>query len=394
MRHHVLVVVAVGLLVAAGAIAPAKPPPGPPRTLPGALKGRVETRWLAPLVSVTRRTVGVGAGAGAGATTTVQWLAPNGAPVRELSGANVDAQPGYVLVLGKAGNTVHAVNGDWQFTLAARGEAPGYLTATEDSRTFLHQFHPREGEVAIDVHIAGKRVGTVGPFAQYQGQGVELGADGSFACLTWNDDGAKKPQVVVAGPDGRQRFRVDCDGPAIAPAPAPGGAGVLVRVNDGGTTFTCYTAAGKGASLELGPNAGLLTWLPGTLKAVMHTSVGPTYRFQLVDWASGKILWEIADPLAPRVVGALPAVATLGDHVLFAGREWRRLGEHEEAVRTLCALDAATGRVTARWQPEPLQPARHDGRFLRLGEELYLVTDDEFAAIAPADIAARANGWQ
>src|SRR5262249_29280869 len=152
------------------------------------------------------------------------------------------------------------------------------------SRTFVHQFHPKEGEIAVDVYSAGKLAGTVGPFPQYQGQGVQLGADGSLALLTWKSDKDKTPQVVVAGPDGKERFRADCDGPVISPAPAPDGAGVLVEDNRGrgGRTFTFFTRAGKVSSRNVGPNAGLLTWLPGSTKAVMHTSIGSDYRFLLI----------------------------------------------------------------------------------------------------------------
>ena len=77
MRMLALLIVASGAcLVLAGCAAPVGPPSEPsvpppePRTMPGVVKGRVKTRWLAPFVSVTTRSLG-----GKG-TTTVQWFRP------------------------------------------------------------------------------------------------------------------------------------------------------------------------------------------------------------------------------------------------------------------------------------------------------------------------------
>src|SRR4051794_39515065 len=198
------------LMVASGAwlvltalAAPAVPPPEP-RNLPGEVKGRVRTRWLAPFVSVTTRSLGpVG-------TTTVQWFTPDGKLARELAGPNVDAHPGYVYEHGEGKGTIHAVSGGWKIALPKKPGPAGYVTATEDSRTFLHEFHPREGEVAADVYRDGKLAATIGPFLPYQGQDVQLGADGSLALLVWKDEDKKTAQVVVARPDAKVRFRVDC----------------------------------------------------------------------------------------------------------------------------------------------------------------------------------------
>ena len=88
---------------------------------------------------------------------------------------------------------------------------------------------------------------------------------------------------------------------------APNGGGVLVHPNAGGearNTFTFYTKAGKVSSLDVGPNAGFSTWLPGTATALMHTSVGHDYRFLLIDWNAGKRLWDVRDPNPARVPGA------------------------------------------------------------------------------------------
>jgi hypothetical protein len=381
---------AVGLFLTVVTSIPADPPP-PPLTLPGEVKGKVETRWLGPHVSVTRRSIG------ASRTTSVQWYDPDGKLVRSLDGPHIDDQLGYVSVHDKGTTIIHAVNGNWQLRLPRKAGPAGYITATEDSRTFVHQFHPKEGEIAVDVYVAGKLAGTVGPFLQYQGHGVQLGPDGSVAFLAWKSEKKETPQVVVAGPDGKERFRADCDGPVISPSPAPDGAGVLVEDNSGGRvgrTFAFYTKMGKVSVRNVGPNAGLLIWLPGSTQSVMHTSIGSDYRFHLVDWAAGKQLWEIADPLPARVVGALPAVAVIPDRLLFGGRERMRIGNHDEPVRSLVALDVKTGQVDARWYPMPLRPSPDDGRLLRLGNDLYLLADDEFALIDRGQISAKKGGWK
>jgi hypothetical protein len=351
----------------------------------------VRTRWLAPYVSVTTRSIG------SGSTTTVQWFTPEGKLARDVAGSNVTAHPGYVYDYGEGKGTIHGVNGDWKIRLPRKPGPAGYITATEDGRTFVHEFHPEEGQVAADVYRDGKLACTLGPFPQYQAQDVHLGADGSLALLAWREK-EKTAQVVVAGPDARVQFRADCEGPVLSPIPAPEGAGVLVQANAGGqarNTFTYYDRTGKLSSLNVGPNAGFLAWLPGTARALMHTSVGYDYRFHLIDWATGKRVWDVPDPNPARVPGSLPPVAVLKDCVLIGGLKYVPWDVHEVSVRGIDALDPKTGQVVARWSPEPLhQQGRDEGRFLNLDGKLFLVTDEEFGVINPDDITAKKNGWK
>src|SRR5262245_35478072 len=95
------------LLPALAAVS-AKPPPPPPRTMPGDVKASIQTRWLAPYVSATHRTIG------AGSVLSVQWFGRDGKILRELSGPYLTAHSGYVLAYGATPNVVHAVNGSWQ----------------------------------------------------------------------------------------------------------------------------------------------------------------------------------------------------------------------------------------------------------------------------------------
>jgi hypothetical protein len=118
--------------------------------------------------------------------------------------------------------------------LPPRAGPAGYLTSSEDGRTFVDEFHPKEGEIAVDVYVEGKPVASVGPYIQYQGQDVKVGSNGSLALLIWKDQQKKVAKAVAVGPDGKERFRADCDGPVISPQPALDGTAVLVQTNAGG----------------------------------------------------------------------------------------------------------------------------------------------------------------
>lgn len=375
----------VGLL-AASVFAPAGPPPPEPRNMPGELKGRIKTWWVAPYVSATTHTIG------SNQATTVRWFTADVRFHREVAGARVTVQPGYVYAYGE--EAVYAVNGDWKLTLPKKAGPAGYITATEDSRTFIHEFHPKEGQIAADVYVLGRLTRTIGPYVQYNGQDVQLGVDGSLALLNWRNEDKKVPQVAAFGRDGKLRFQVDCDGPVMSPVPAPDAAGVLVQANAGGegrNTFTCYRKAGRLSSLNVGPNGRFVAWMPGTMTAVLQTSVGDEYRWHLTDWQAGTRLWDAADPSHDRVPGESPAVAVMKDYLLIGGREY---GKQKEPARSIYAVDLKTGQVVAHWLPSPHQPSSDAGRFLKLGEKLFLVTDEEFADIDLAEIAAKKNGWK
>ncbi len=381
----------VALLTLAAVDVAGKDPPPAPVTLPGGPPNSAQSRWLAPYVLTTSVSIG------GTWTTSVRWFGPDGKVKRELSGPNVGAQPGFVYDYTKGPMTIHAVHGDWQFTLPKKpGDAP-YITSTPDGRVFVHQFHPAQGQIAVDLHVAGKCVGTVGPFVQYLGRGVQVGDDGSIALVVWKNESRQVAQVVAAGPDGKVTVQADCDGPVDAPKPAPDGVGVLVQPNTGAPgrdTWSYYTAKGKKSTLYVGPNAGLVCWLPGTTKALCSTAIGSTYRFHLIDWATGRRLWEIADPNPARAGSSAPQVAPLGGLLLFAGLESRQLGGAREPVRSLQAVEARTGQLVARWQPTPLRRFADGGRFVRQGERLFLVADNEFAEIRLRDIDRGKNGWK
>jgi hypothetical protein len=372
------------------AVGTAKPPAPAPVTMPGGPVNRLGTRWVAPYVFVTHVRIDQRS------LTSVRWFGPDGKLKRELSGPSVEAQPGFAYDYGKGQTVIHAVNGDWQFVLPKKPGSAPYITSTEDSHVFVHQFHPKDGQIAVDLYAAGKWAGTVGPFVQYLGRGVQVADDGSIALVVWKDEAKKVAQVVAAGTDGKIRVKVDCDGLVDAPKAAPDGAGVLVQPNtlEERNTWSYYTAKGKVSTLSLGPNAHLVCWLPGTTKALCSTAIGSTYRFHLIDWATGTRLWATDDPNGARTGTSAPQVIPLGSLLLFAGLEEMDLGGRRERVRSLQAVEVRTSQVVARWHPRPLRRFEDGGRFVRLGERLYLVADDEFTEIRLGDIGKQKNGWR
>ncbi len=179
----------------------------------------------------------------------------------------------------------------------------------------------------------------------------------------------------------------------MSPVPALDGTGVLVQTNAGGearNTFTFYGKDGKVSSLNVGFNAHFSTWLPGSTKAVFNTSIGYDYRFHLIDWATGKRLWEVPDPNPARVPGVIPSGDAGKDYLLIGGREYVR----REPVLSLYALHPKTGQVVARWLPDPIRASAEDGLFLRLRDRLYFLTAKEFAEVNAVDIGAKRKGWR
>ncbi|MHC4201200.1 MAG: hypothetical protein ACYSU0_14515 [Planctomycetota bacterium] len=369
-------------------------PPPPPITMPGDVRGRLYSRWLAPYVQTTEMWIG------RASRRSVLWFSPEGKLLREASGRGIYVQPGFVSVREKGVTTIHAVNGRWKFVLPRKEAPPGFvggcITATADSRVFIRQFHPRRGLIGVDVYVSGELASTIGPLPSYKCAGVGLAPDGSSAFLSCETAAGKTVQVVVAGPDGKERFRPRCEGTIISPEPAPGGKGVLLQSDAGGdkqNVFTFYDRSGKVRSLKVEHNPHLMGWIPGTCRALFVTSVGHGGRFRLVDWTTGRTLWHVPNPCTGNI-GALESVVVETDRILIAGHDLIQWGTGKEPVRTVCAVDPSDGHTVARWHPSPMRPDHEYGRLLKLGERVYLMTAREFSEIDKADIAARKDGWR
>jgi len=350
---------------------------GPPpliRTLPGNVAGEVEARWLGPYVRMTRERIG------AKGTTNVRWFDRDGRVVHEVSGPGVDWNTGYVSERIGGRTIIHGLLGRWKFDLPRKPGPPGYITSTQDSKAFLHQFHPVEGQIAVDVYVSGKHVSTIGPYQRYKGRDVQLGDDGSVALLIHRDepDGRPMPGVVVAGPDGNLRFQADCLDQLDSPIPSLGGTGVLLRMNAGEKTqnvFVFYRKAGKVCSFDVGPNALFLAWIPGTEQALFSTSIGHEYRYELVNYSTGKTIWEIPQPVR-SYPSVCCSVMVVENQVLLGGIEY-------------AVIDVSSGSVIGRWAPDV--PASRATRFARWDRRLFIVSDNQFGEFTVDDLLKRAD---
>ena len=64
-------------------------------------------------------------------------------------------------------------------------------------------------------------------------------------------------------------------------------------------------------------------------------------------------------------------------------------------MRSLCAIDAASGKIAAHWLSDSLWGGvTSQGSFLRLGGSLYLIFRTEFCELSLDDIPAKRNGWK
>ena len=354
------------------------PPPGPFPNLPGVSKGKIETYWLAPDV---RASEGLGG-------KMITWFAENGHIKRQTFVSAIE--PGFVEIIGKR-ETFQGVNEDRKITL--QPESPpvksgysmsSYITSTMDSHAFIHQYHPKPGWIALDIYVHGKLANTVGAFLQYQGRDVELNEDGSTALTVWKDESHTVTQVITTDTNGIIRFRVDGDSSIVAPG------GALLHPD---------------TRPNLGPNPRSIGWIPATHQSLFSTSIGFEYRYQLIDWDTGKSLWDILCPGTGKAqalsVGFTPklvifAVAELYKPGPWRGAEWTLGNSGKEWIRTFYAVNVQDGSLAARWQAHYPQRLAGEDRdhFLSLGDKLFYVTANEVVELNPEDIISKKNGWQ
>jgi hypothetical protein len=347
--------------------------------------------------------------------TSVRWFDPNGTVLREVTGSQVDVNPcgGYVSEITGDAVTCHAVNGDWNVILPKKPtllddmrarvlrKGPGddgYVAWTTDSTVLVWQYYPHEGEIIVEMYFKGRRIAAIGPYVPYKGEQINLSSDGSLALLARKTQEDKGAHVLAVSPDGKVRIEAKCGQSVCSPIAAPAARGVLVQSNlpsNGYDTFVFYDKSGGVSSLRIGPNPTFLAWVPTSSKSVFLTSVGCKYRYQLIDWESGTIVWDVPDPAAGLWERAVPRRVVLGDYVLLCGLEFMKLGEREGPVRSIYALHLTNGETVAHWLPAPNCHFSTDwGKFVRLGRKLFILWGAEFAEIKLEDIAAKKNGWR
>ena len=386
--------------------------------LPGIGKGKVEAYWVGPYVRYLRVS-------GDGNGGTVTWFTDDWKQKRQTTVSSV--QPGFATTVSRRfpealvrhrfaldfvrrsayQNIVHGVNEDWSFVLPNKAGPSGYLTSTPDSRVFVHEFHPTQGRIALDVYVHGKLANTVGPFRQYPAGDVSLSDYGSAALIVWKDETERTARLVVLDGNGKISFRVDCDHPVRSPISAPKGIGALLRSNTGDSTqntFRWYTREGKMQSLDIAPNPHCVGWIPETRKSLFSTSVGFEHRYRLIDWDTAKTLWEIPSPgddghalaigLTPRLV--VFAVGELYRPGPWRGTQWVLREGEKEWIRAFYAVSVKDGSLVARWQagyPQRLCTGDRDS-FLRLSQKLFFLTSDEIIELSEEEIVSKRNGWK
>jgi hypothetical protein len=383
--------------------------------LPGSPKGTRHTYWLAPYCSVNESHIGQNN------STLVNWFTHEGMVRRRLVVNRIE--PGFVTTEARRIPNViaqklpysrrleqltyrmilYGVNEDWKIALASEFDPAGYITSTADSRTLVHEFHQRSGEISFSIYLHGKYVRSFGPFGQYLSEGVHLNDDGSIGVLIGSGKASPNPKLVVIGPNGDLKFRVDCADFACCPIVAPLGVGALLRRSDGilPNTWYFYTRVGCTRSLDIGPNPECVGWVPDSSKALISNSIGFGRRYSLIDWATGIRIWEIPCP-----GNGHPLAVDLGrEMVLFAVAEPYKSGAWRGTpwllgagawIRTFYALSLEDGRTIASWRAEiPSQLAFNgDERFVRLDEKLFYLTPDTVVELLSENIKSKRAGWR
>jgi hypothetical protein len=374
--------------------------------VPGEALGKASGRWLAPYVRATEEIFG------GHRTETVTWFSKVGSVRTQIAGF---AQSGYVIAHEDGQTVAYGINEPWKVALPKKpddlriGPFPGADTCTPDSRTFIRPFTPEPGQNSLEVYAHGVLTATLGPFVRHMAQQFEMNDDGSMAAVIWKDATKTTPQVVCADRDGSIRFRVDCDETDSMCMPAPDGAGVILRDMDmpERRKFTCYTREGKGRTVALTPNSRCIGWIPGTLRSLFSTSVGFDSHYHMIDWDSGKELWEIPCPgnlhaaaitITSRLVIFLVAERYKGYHTGggWGDSQWMLREGEEPLIRAFYAFRVEDGRMVARGQAAfpRFFSEREQARLMQVRNKIYFLTTEEFTEINEEDIIEGKNGWK
>lgn len=362
--------------------------------LPGVSIGRANAYWIAPYVKVSEVRVGEQV------TTTATWITDDGG--KRTIGV-VDFHPGFVTARENDQEVILGVNETWRIVPPKNPGPADYITSTPDSRTFVYQFHPEPGQIALDVYVHGKLAKTSGPFFQYEAEGVNLSNDGSAAMLIWKEAAKTTPQVMVLNSSGSLQFRADCNDPGYSPIAAPDGVGALLRPNAGENTFVWYTREGKMRSFEVSPNPRCVGWVPGTPRSLFSTNLEYRHRYHLIDWDTGKRLWDIPCPANGHALGIcitskfiIFSVAELYNGGPWRGASWLIHNNETEWIRSFYAVSIEDGKVISRWQaPFPRRLSDDDReRFVQLGKRVFYVTSREFVELSEDDIIFGKSGWK
>jgi hypothetical protein len=364
-----------------------------PSDLPGEGKGALNAFWIEPYVQVCE----------ALHERTTTWYGEDGRVKRSVQVGEPYPGSGFF----SHTNIAKGVNEDWSITLrpSASGSFDNYGKATPDSRVFVHQYSTKQGLDSLDIYVHGQLVNTVGPYLPcYPSYEVELNDDGSAGWLVWQDSAKTNAQILVLNTNGTVEFRADCGRDVMEPIVAPNGAGVLLRPN-GGTnqnTFMWFTRQGKLQAMDVSFNPECVGWIPGSRKSLFWTSLGnASYRCQLIDWDTGKRLWDIPipDDVQPLAIGLTPKFVMIAQAQPYPPAPRQSADDpppDAEWLRTFYAFDVQDGSLVAQWQAQLPHRSldRYRDHFIWLGGKFFYVTEEEFTELNLDDISAKKHGWK
>jgi hypothetical protein len=379
-------------LVAAGVGAAGAGEPPDVADVPGDVAGVLDCRWIAPYVA----TYGTGVGKSGGARTV--WFDAAGTVVRDLV---VPGGVPFVTVPAKdGGQSVHGTLADWTITLPPPPPGPEKwdiaYSGSGDGRTFVRQQTSSDGTTSADVWVDGKWTGRAGPALRWRGRSVHVGEDGSVALEVGRAPGERGMRVLVFAPGAKAAFEAKPEADDSVEGVAPAGRGVVLRRPraEGGDELLFASAAGI-RPLDLGVNAHVAAWLPGTSKAIVTCGTDDAPRLRLADLETGAVAWDVEDqPLGGR--RAWPGVAIEGDLVLLSGLEASAVGKVTHWRRRVDALELGSGKPVATWRSAFAGAVGYAeaATLQRRGATLFLVTREQFAPVPVADVRARTRGWQ
>ena len=384
--------IVAGAVLGAGIVAAVAGEPPDPADLPGDVAGALDCRWIAPYVA----TYGTSLGKATGART--MWFGADGAIVRDV--VVPGAVPFVVAPAKDGGQTVHGTLADWTITLPPPPPGPEKwdiaYTGSGDGRAFVRQQTSSDGMTSADVWIDGKWIGRAGPALRWKGRSVCVGDDGSVALEVGRPAGESGMRVLVFAPGAKSTFQATPEVDDSVVSVAPAGRGVILRrprtqIDD---QLLFATAAGV-RPLDLGLNAHVAVWLPGTSKAIVTSGLEDAPRLRLVDLDTGAVAWDVDDqPLGGR--RSWPGVAIEGDLVLLSGLEAAAVGKVSHWRRRIDALDLATGKTVAVWRSAFVGPVGYAEApaLLRRNGALHFVTREQFAPVSVTDIREKKNGWE
>jgi hypothetical protein len=190
MPHFVVPALCALALLAAGSASSGPPPVH--ISAPGPTLGETRSEWLLPYVRYEVEgvvpwndepcnccPVGV---------HSVTWFSAEGKVLRDVR--DVSRCAGFL----QSQDNVIGLWPHWEMPEPRKGVGDGYICATPTGHVFVHQYHPSEREVAVDVYHEGRLVRTIGPYPGATSYPARICPNDSGAAVLLTGD-PRSPQV-------------------------------------------------------------------------------------------------------------------------------------------------------------------------------------------------------